>query len=45
MDWNLPRGEPFGFVTQASMDLRRVYGQQLQAFTAGALPLGITVVS
>ncbi len=21
MDWNLPRGEPFGFVTQASMDL------------------------
>jgi hypothetical protein len=31
--------------TQASMDLRRVYGQQLQAFTAGALPLGITVVS
>lgn len=27
--------------TQASMDLRRVYGQQLQAFTVGALPLGI----
>jgi hypothetical protein len=31
--------------TQASMDLRRVYGQQLQAFTAGALPLGIPVVA
>jgi hypothetical protein len=31
--------------TQASLDLRRVYGQQLQAFTAAALPLGIPVVS
>jgi len=31
--------------TQASLDLRRVYGQQLQAFTAAALPLGIEVVS
>ena len=31
--------------TQASMDLRRVAGQQLQAFTAAALPLGIQVVA
>jgi hypothetical protein len=31
--------------TQASLDLRRVYGQQLQAFTAAALPLGIPVVT
>ena len=31
--------------TQASMDVRRLYGQQLQAFTAAALPLGIEVVS
>jgi len=31
--------------TQASVDLRRVYGQQLQAFTAAALPLGIPVVT
>jgi hypothetical protein len=31
--------------TQASLDLRRVYGQQLQAFTAAALPVGIPVVS
>ena len=31
--------------TQASLDLRRVYGQQLQAFTAAALPLGIEVIA
>jgi hypothetical protein len=31
--------------TQAGLDLRRVYGQQLQAFTAAALPLGIAVVT
>ncbi|HAN71359.1 MAG TPA: hypothetical protein DCQ36_07185 [Actinobacteria bacterium] len=31
--------------TQAGLDLRRVYGQQLQAFTAAALPLGIPVVT
>jgi hypothetical protein len=31
--------------TQASMDVRRLYGQQLQAFTAAALPLGIQVVT
>jgi hypothetical protein len=31
--------------TQASMDVRRLYGQQLQAFTAAALPLGIQVVA
>jgi hypothetical protein len=31
--------------TQASMDVRRLYGQQLQAFTAAAMPLGIQVVS
>jgi len=31
--------------TQAAPDLRRVYRQQLQAFTAAALPLGIPVVS
>jgi hypothetical protein len=31
--------------TQASLDLRRVYGQQLQAFTVAALPLGIPVVT
>jgi hypothetical protein len=31
--------------TQASVDLRRVTGQQLQAFTAAALPLGILVVA
>ena len=31
--------------TQASMDLRRVHGQQWQAFTAAALPLGIQVVT
>jgi hypothetical protein len=31
--------------TQASMDLRRVTGQQLQAFTAAAVPLGILVVA
>lgn len=29
--------------TQASLDVRRIYGQQLQAFTAAALPLGIQV--
>ena len=31
--------------TQAGLDLRRVYGQQLQAFPAAALPLGIPVVT
>ncbi|MDD2859273.1 MAG: PrgI family protein, partial [Candidatus Nanopelagicales bacterium] len=31
--------------TQASLDLRRVYGQQLQAFTAAALPIGIEVIA
>ena len=31
--------------TQAGLDLRRVHGQQLQAFTAAALPLGIPVVT
>ena len=31
--------------TAASMDLRRVHGQQMQAFTAAALPLGIPVVT
>ena len=31
--------------TQAGVDLRRVYGQQLQAFTAGALPLGVLAVT
>jgi hypothetical protein len=31
--------------TQASMDVRRLYGQQLQAFTAAALPLGTQVVT
>jgi hypothetical protein len=31
--------------TQASMDLRRLHGQQWQAFTAAALPLGIQVVT
>ena len=31
--------------TQASLDLRRLHGQQLQAFTAAALPLGIQVVT
>ncbi|MDO8308912.1 MAG: hypothetical protein Q7V58_11215 [Actinomycetota bacterium] len=31
--------------TQAGLDLHRVYGQQLQGFTAAALPLGITVVT
>lgn len=31
--------------TQASMDVRRLYGQQLQAFTAAALPLGVQVVA
>ena len=31
--------------TQASLDLRRIYGQQLQAFTAAALPIGIEVIA
>lgn len=31
--------------TQASMDLRRLHGQQWQGFTAAALPLGIQVVT
>lgn len=31
--------------TQASLDVRRLYGQQLQAFTAAALPLGVEVTS
>ncbi len=31
--------------TQASLDVRRIYGQQLQAFTAAALPLGIEVIA
>jgi len=31
--------------TQANLDVRRVYGQQLQAFTAAAMPLGVEVTS
>lgn len=31
--------------TQSSVDLRRVYGQQLQAFAAAALPLGVLAVA
>ena len=31
--------------TQASLDVRRLYGQQLQAFTAAAIPLGVEVTA